>query len=199
MTEVIRDRFDMAHPPRTSIIKNVKKLSEIAEALRRRKFFPITRLTIIKSLCAGPETAAPFALFLAQRIQNKMRQEKYPKKFRELVDRAITDLESYLTDPTEERKARLSSLWDEMESEQSKYRKIGWNWDRMLKSSDLFVVEQCLSLVLRTWQAPYWAYHAARDYALRYDDRFWSGLTPSSAPIVEEIAGFWRDYYGINE
>jgi hypothetical protein len=189
----------MADPPSTPIIKKVKALSDIAQALRRGKYFPITRLTTIKSLCAGPEAAAPFALFLAQRIQNKMRQEEYPKRFRELVDRAIMDLEPYLTDPTEVRKARLSSLRDEMESEQNKYRKTDWNWDRMIKSSDPFVVEKCLSLVLRTWQAPYWAYHAARDYALRYDDQFWSGLTPSSAPMVEEIAEFWRAYYGIDE
>ncbi len=185
--------------PSPQIIKRVKQLSEIAEALRRGKDFPITRLTTIKSLCGEPEAAPAFALFLAQRIQCKMRQGKYPKKFRDLVDRAVRALKPDLTDPTEERKARLSFLCSELEAEQNEYRRIGGNMVRMLKSRDLFVVEQCLRLALRTCEAPYWAYHAARDYAVRYDARYWSGLIPSSAPMVEEIAEFWRDYYRIKE
>ena len=195
----ILERFDMPQPPNPQIINKIKKLSEIAEALRRGNKFHGTRLTIIKGLCAEPEAATAFALFLAQRIQTKMRQKKYPQQYRELVDRAIKELKPYLADPTEERKARLSSLCREMDSEQGKYKRIGWKLVRMLKSSDLFVVEECLRLVLRRYEAPYWAYHAARDYAVRYDARYWSGLIPLSAPMVEEIAGFWRDYFGIDE
>ena len=107
--------------------EKVKKLSEIAEALRQGKHFPVTRLTTIKGLCGEPEAAAAFALFLAQRIQKKMRQEQSPKRYRELVNRAVKELKPYLTDPTEERKARLSSLCREMEAEQNEYKKIGWN------------------------------------------------------------------------
>jgi len=195
----IRKRFDMPQPPNAQIIKKVTKLSEIAEALRRGKYFAITCLTVIKGLCAEPEAAPLFAFFLAERIQNKMRQGEYPKEFRELVNRAIKELRPYLTDPTEERKGRLSSLCDEMDSEQNDYKHVGWDMDRMLTSKDLFVVEKCLRLVLRSWEAPFWAYHAARDYAICYDARYRSGLTTSSAPMVEEIAGFWRDYYGIKK
>jgi hypothetical protein len=189
----------MPQSPNAQIINKVKKLSEIAEALRRGKRFPITRLTTIKSLCGEPKAAAAFALFLAQRIQSKMRQGKYPKKHRDFVNRAVKELKPYLADPTEERKARLYSLCSEMESEQKEYKRVGWNMVRMLKSSDLFVVEECLRLVLKSYEAPYWAYHAARDYAVRYDARYWSGLIPSSAPMVKEIAEFWRKYYGIKE
>ncbi len=199
VSKVIRERFDMPQSPIPQIVKKVKKLSEIADELRHGKVFPVTRLTIIKSLCAEPEAAPAFALFLVQRIQNKMRQRKYPKKFRELVDRAVKELKSYLADPTEERKARLTSLCREIESEQNEFKKIGWNMVRMLKSSDLFVVEECLRSVLRRCEAPFWAYHSARDYAVRYDARYWSGLIPGSAPMVEEIAGFWREYYGIKD
>jgi hypothetical protein len=67
-------------------------------------------LTIIKSLCAEPEVATAFALFLSLTIQKKMRQKNYPKNLRELVDRAIKELKPNLADPTEERKSRLSSL-----------------------------------------------------------------------------------------
>ena len=163
------------------------------------KHFPVTRLTTIKSLCEEPEAAAAFALFLAQKIQSKMRQEQSPERYRELVDRAVKELKPYLTDPTEERKERLSSLCREMEAEQNEYKKIGWDMVRMLRSRDLVVVEESLKSVLKGYEAPIWAYQAAKDYAERYDARHGTGLIPSSAPMVEEIAGFWRKYYGIKE
>jgi len=193
----IRERFDMPQPPNPQIVKKVKKLSEIAEELRQGKDFPVTRLTTIKSLCGEPEAAAAFALFLAQRIQSKMRQEQSPERYRELVDRAVKELKPSLTDPTEERKERLSSLCREIEAEQNEYEKIGWNIVRMVTSKDLVVVEESLKSVLKSYEAPIWAYQAAKDYAERYDARHGSGLIPSSAPMVEEIAGFWRKYYGI--
>ena len=67
----------------------------------------------------------------------------------------------------------------------------------MIKSRDLVVVEECLKSILRSYEAPIWAYQAAKDYAERYDARHGSGLIRSSAPMVEEIAKFFRDYYGI--
>ena len=113
------------------------------------------------------------------------------------MDRAVKELKPYLTDPTEERRTRLSSLCREMEAEQDEYKKIGWVRVRMLKSKDLVVVEESLKSVLRVHEAPIWAYQAAKDYAERYDARYGTGLIPSSAPMVEEIAGFWRKYFGI--
>ena len=181
------------------IVKKVKKLSEIAEELHHGKHFDVTRLTTIKSLCGDPEAATSFALFLAQRIQGKMRQGESPERYRKLVNRAVKELKPYLTDPTEERKERLSSLCREMEAEQDEYKKIGWNLVRILKSRDLVVVEESLKSVLRRYEAAIWAYQAARDYAERYDARYGDGLIPSSAPMVEEMAGFWRKYYGIKE
>jgi hypothetical protein len=70
---------------------------------------------------------------------------------------------------------------------------------RMLKSRDLVVVEESLKSIVKTHEAGTWAYQAAKDYAERYDSRYGTGLIPSSAPMVEEIAGFWRKYYGIKE
>ena len=112
------------------------------------------------------------------------------------MDRAVKELKLYLTDPTEERKERLSSLCREMQAEQNEHKIIGWNMVRMLKSKDLVVVEESLKSVLKSYEAPIWAYYSARDYAERYDARHGSGLIPSSAPMVEEIAGFWRTISG---
>ncbi len=189
----------MPQSPSPQSINQVRKLSKLAEALRQGNKFHVTRLTIVKSLCAEPEAATTFALFLAQKIQKKMRQKNYPQQFRELVDRAVNELTPYLADPTEERQARLSSLNEEMRSEQKAYMKSGWNVGRMLKHKDLVLVEECVRSVLSSSEAPFWAYHASKDYAVCFDARYGFGLIPNSAPMVEEIAGFWRDYFGINE
>jgi hypothetical protein len=189
----------MAQPPNAQIIKKVKGLSKIAEELRQGQKFHVTRLTIIKSLVAEPEAATAFALFLAQKIQKKMRQKKYPQQFRDLVDRIVKELTSLLADPTEERQARLSSLRREMETERKEYMKNGWNTGRMLKHRDLVLVAECVRSVLSRSEAAFWAYHAFKDYVVRSDARYGSGLIPNSAPFVEEIAEFWRDYYEIDE
>jgi hypothetical protein len=46
--------------------------------------------------------------------------------------------------------------------------------------------------VLRPFETPFWLYCAARDHTGKTGE-----LVPKSAPMVEEIAGFWRKYYGI--
>ena len=46
--------------------------------------------------------------------------------------------------------------------------------------------------MLRPFETPYWLYYAARDYTGKTGE-----LDRKSAPMVEEIAGFWRKYYGI--
>jgi hypothetical protein len=75
--------------------------------------------------------------------------------------------------------------------------KSGWNVGRMLKHRDLVLVAECVRSVLGRSEAPFWAYHASKDYVVRFDARYGSGLIPNSAPFVEEIAGFWREYHGI--
>ena len=62
---------------------------------------------------------------------------------------------------------------------------------------ELVVVEDALKAILRDDEAPIWLYQAAKDYAERYDSRHGTGLIPSSAPMMQEIADFWREFYGI--
>jgi hypothetical protein len=185
--------------PSAQIIEKIEKLSEIAEELRLGNKFHVTRLTIIKGLCAEPEATTAFALFLSLKIQKKMRQKKYPQEFRHLVDRVVKELTSYSADPTEERHAWLSSLCREMGAEAKQYMKRGWNVGRMLKHRDLVLVDECVRSVIERSEAPFWAYHASKDYVVRFDAQYGSGLIPNSAPAVEEIAEFWRDYFGIKE
>jgi hypothetical protein len=60
------------------------------------------------------------------------------------------------------------------------------------------VIEEALRCLLADrGTMPIWAYQAARDYAEQYNPRYGTGLIPSSAPMMEDIAGFWHDYFGI--
>ena len=151
------------------------------------------------SLCRARSRHSLCLVSVSENSEEVATKKKYPKNFRELVDRAVNELRPYLTGPTEERKARLGALCKEIASEQKEYKKVGWSLVRMLKSSDLLVVEECLRSVLERSNAPFWAYQAAKDYAVSYDARYGFGLIPSSAPMVEEIVEFWRNYYGIKE
>ena len=121
-----------------------------------------------------------------------MREKESPKRYRELVNRAVREMKPYLDDLTAEREERLWSLFREIEAEQDEYENIPWGVVRNVKSFDLLVVEHALKAVLRPYEASFWLYHAARDYARKTDE-----LIPKSAPMVEEIAGFWRKHFGI--
>ena len=97
----------------------------------------------------------------------------------------------------QERKERLYPLLREIEQEQNEHKRISWGMVRIVHSMELVVVENALKSILRDDEAPIWLYQAARDYAERYDPRHGTGLIPSSAPMMQEIADFWRDYFGI--
>jgi hypothetical protein len=76
--------------------------------------------------------------------------------------------------------------------EQDEYENIPFGVVRNIKSFDLVTVEHALKAVLRPHEATFWLYHAGRDFTGKTDR-----LIPKSAPMVEEIAGFWRKYFGI--
>ena len=191
-------KADETPPVPRAVVEKVRKFAEIAEALRRGQRFEITRLTSLKGLCKDPGAARSFAMFLAVHARKKALEKKVPERVEQLMARAITEMKSFLDDPNEERKERLYPLLREMEQEQNEYKRISWNMVRIVHSMELVVVEEALKSILREHEAPTWLYQAARDYAERYDSRHGTGLIPSSAPMVQEIADFWRDYYGLD-
>jgi hypothetical protein len=144
-------------------IKKVEKLEAIAPALRQNEMVSVTRLTVVKGLCADPKAASAFALFLARKIQRRMRENDAPKRYRQLVNRAVREMGPYLDEPSEEKEKRLWSLLREIEAEQDEYENIPFGVVRNIKSFDLLTAEHALKAVLKPDEAPYWLYHAARD------------------------------------
>jgi len=187
---------DGANPPDRAIVLKVRKLADIAEALHRGENFPITRLTSLKGLCKDPAAARSFALFLVGQVRREPHAENDTERDKGLIERAESEVMSYLDDPSVERKRRLYPLLSEIEKEQDEYKNIRWGMVRIVHSRNLLVAEKSLKSILRDHEAPFWLYHAARDYAERYDSRYGTGLIPSSAPMMAQIAEFWRGYFG---
>ncbi len=191
-------KADEPPPVPRAVVEKVRKFAEIAEALRRGQRFEITRLTSLKGLCKDPRAARSFAMFLAVHARKKALEKKAPERVEQLMARAITGMKTFLDEPNKEQKERLYPLLREMEQEQNEYKRISWGMVRIVHSMELVVVENALKSILRDHEAPIWLYQAARDYAERYDSRHGTGLIPSSAPMVQEIADFWRDHYGLD-
>src|SRR3954447_13717930 len=167
----------MPPQPPKPVVQKVRKLAEIAAALRQGRDFSITRLTTLKSLCEDPRAAHAFALFLARHARQKLAQGKAPEPVKRLGDRAVTEMEAYLDEPSDERKDRLWTMLREVESQQNESKKVSWNQVRLIHFRDLLVIEEALRCLLADGQTkPIWAYQAARDYAEQYNARYGTGL-----------------------
>jgi hypothetical protein len=151
-------------PPEDLLPRQVRKLDEIVEAIRRKENVQVTRLTVVKKLCENPNAAGAFAMFLARKGQKRLREKQGKQRYRELANRAVREMKAYLDEPSEDQKERLWSLLLDIESEQNEYESVRWGAVRKIKCWDLLIVEKALRTILRTDEAPYSLYQAARDY-----------------------------------
>jgi hypothetical protein len=190
------------------VLRKVRRLALLPDEARQRQFaVSITRLTVLQSLCQQPEVASRFVTHLAQRTRHKVEERaKRPgylsmeewARHREMIERAVAALENYLDQPSEEGRSRLWTLFHELAGEQNEYRRVYGGPVRVIKDNDLLLVEYALHTVLSDEaSAPQWAYQTARCYAERYDPSHGTGLTPASAPLVQDIVDFWMQEFGL--
>ncbi len=193
----------MASKKKTSyaILKKIQKLSQMAQELYDGKWFNITRLTVLKSMCENPEIAAQFVLYLAKITQEKMEEEKQkyigPKKWsqhKKLAKRAILQMEKYLAGDMDKEEGPLRIVWMEIKELQNEHEKQRWGPVRLIESPETLIVEKALECVLSPENSSHCGYHVGREYAERYDPRYGTGLIPESAPLVEDIVNFWKQY-----
>ena len=182
----------------------IRRLAETAFALRAgtSTYFPITRLTSIKSLCIEPEIAAQFVFYLAERTLEKVRACPCPAytdpadwtRYQSLITEAVPWMRDYLETPTEPNLAKLWDILQRAEAVQTFTGEQVWGHPlRTIYSSDVLVVEDALRCVTSPAAAPYWAYQTAKDYTECYDPRYGTGLIPESLPMLEDVIGFWMD------
>jgi hypothetical protein len=196
----------MRQKPPKAVLSRVRKLAQIARDLSEGANFSITRLTTLKSLCEDLEVAAHFAVCLANHTSRRINEMFSPlhlsnsewRMHKELVERTVERLRSYVDGPTDPKREELRELLRELESVNDEYKSIPYGVVRIIQDKNVLIVEDAVQCVLSPYSAPSQAYHLARDYAERYDSRYGTGLIPESAPFVMDIVDFWCDYYSID-
>jgi hypothetical protein len=199
----------MTEPIPPEVLRKVRKLAHLPEEARQSRFaVSVTRLTVLKSLCEQPEVATCFVTYLGRKVLERVKQGKgrtsRPKgatdlAHREMMSEALAGLEAWQQRPTDDLRQALADLQWRMQAEQNEYKNIPWGAVRVVTDWDLFLFEQALRCLLHPREAGSWAYKMARDYAERYDPGHGTGLTPASAPLLQDIADFWVREAGVTD
>jgi DNA-binding MarR family transcriptional regulator len=194
--------------PRETLQK-IRKLAQLPQEARRRQFaVSVTRLTVLKSLCRQPDVANRFVTFLARKTLERVEQGKHRSSrprgatdlaHREMMSEALAGMQAWQRRPSEKLRQELRDLLRRMRAEQNEYKNIPWGAARIIRDWELLLFEHALQCLLRSpHEAGHWAYQMARDYAERYDPSHGTGLTPASAPLVQDIADFWMEEFHLN-
>lgn len=197
----------MNRPVEKATLAKLKKLAAISTGLQRGEDYPITRLTTLKSFCANQKVAAKFALHIAKLAEAGTAKHARPqhlkmsawREHRELIVKAVGGLESYVKRPTASKKMALYDELAEVKDVNGEYQPYPWGQVRIIQNRYALIVENSFRCVLSgtAEDAGFWAYHAARAYAEKYDPQYGTGLIPESAPMMKEIVRFWSEYYGV--
>jgi hypothetical protein len=101
------------------VLHKVRKLAQLSEEVRQSRFaVPVTRLTVLKSLCEEPEVANRFVTYLArktlERVERGKGRSSRPRGATglahcEMMSEAQAGMEAWQRGPTEELRR---SLWE---------------------------------------------------------------------------------------
>jgi hypothetical protein len=185
-----------------------KKLGAICAGLQNGEDYPITRLTILKSLCADRQAAAQFALHVAKLAAAEATRHARPRhlklsawrQHKAHIVKAVGGLESYVNRSTASKKLALYDALASVQDINHEYQPYRWGQVRIIRNRHALIVENSLRCVMSeaAEDTGFWAYHAARAFAEQYDPQYGTGLIPESAPMMEEIVRFWREYYRVD-
>ena len=154
-------------------------------------------------MCTDEVAAEKFALYIARRVQQQIHQAICPEHFtseeweqqQQLVDDAITLMQSYLENPSYESRQSFRNLLKDIDGAQGDdYRNFRCATVRFVRSGDLLKLEYALRCFVET-DFPYWAYKLAREYVEGYGLQSGSGIVAESVPRLLEVAEFWCQYY----
>jgi len=181
-------------------IRRVQKLEDALEDLRQgnSKYFSITKLTSMKSLCKDEGHRKKYCVYLASLVRDNeknLADKENEEKIDKLIQQAYLVIENVAKEGSNINivvaKATLSRLKDF----QDQYKRVKWSTVRIINSTDLLILENILQCLLsQTDIAASYAYDATRNYVEKYNPRYGTGLIPESIPMLEKVICFWNRY-----
>ena len=107
-----------------TVLDKVRKLALLPTEVRQSTWaVPVTRLTILKSLCRDPQDAYPFVVHLAHKTLDRLQRKQArpaggstPRQsaHRQMMADAIAAMEDWIAAPTDAGRADLWSLLNQL-------------------------------------------------------------------------------------
>ena len=190
--------------PTDDVAKKVQALAKLADDLRGGASFEITKLTVLKALCAERQPRVKFAHRIATLAERALQEpqsryssltDEHLRAFRATVAAAIDALGRYAKRPSAD---PPKSLWEKLEALrelQNETKRVYGGPVRIVEDANTLAVEYAVRAAISDHDGGFWAYRAARAYAARWSSRTGRELGEASAPMVREIAEFWCEYH----
>jgi len=182
---------------------NQQKINKLEIALDQlksgeKKYFSITKLISIKSLCKDDLIRHKYCFYLykclSQRLfdtnHNILLDDRLQPVF--ILIKSVFDLsqEELLSPNSDE---LLRKLLNQLLAYQNETKKVKWTTVRLIKNNELLTLELLLSCLLENEEtAQNLAYHATRNYVEKYNSFIGTGLITDSIPALEEVLVFWQ-------
>lgn len=190
--------------PTDGVAKKVRALARLADELEAGASFEITKLTVLKALCAERQPRVRFAHRIATLAERALEGPK--SRYSSLTDRRLDEfratvaaagdaLERYAKRPKADPPKSLRDLLGSLRELQNETKSVYGGPVRIVEDRNTVAVEYAVRAAISDHDGGFWAYRAARAYAARWDSRTGRELGEASAPMVCEIAEFWCEYH----
>ena len=182
-------------------IAKIKKLEEALDKLKlgEERYYVITKLSSIKSLCQNETLRQHYCWYLFDCVKRQLEakvteaHQQTPKE--QFIFNLVHEIAQVMAGMQEGKDVSnaLHKHRSQLAHYPSDYKKIKWTTVRLIKSTDLLIIEYLIDCLLSTDDsAQKLAYHATRAYVEEYDPSVGTGLITKSIPMFEDVVVFWR-------
>lgn len=179
-------------------VRRLRRLEQALKALRESTttYFSITKLTSIKSLCKDDNLRREYCLYLSSLAVDNAKKDALKEGSKQL-DNLVQEAERTIIDITkhhEHEEMAREALYRIMDF-QDETKKVKWTVVRVIKNTNLLVLENILqALLARSDVALEYVYDATKHYVEKYNPYYGTGLLVASVPMLEQIISFWKRY-----
>jgi len=182
-------------------INKIKKLEEALAKLKsgEEQHYVITKLSSIKSLCQNETIRQHYCWYLfdctKRQLESKVNDvnQQTPERCYDL--KLVHDIAPVITAIQEGKEVigALRNCQSLITNYQSDYEKVKFTTVRLIKSTELLIIEYLIFCLLTTGEyALKMVYQATRTYVEAHDPRVGICLVEKSIPMLEDVLSFWR-------